>query len=164
MMRSVVFTFLSLCLICCGGDDDGPSYNFKNQDLSGEIDDESWTYADGYSELTTLEGNEYADITLVLEQTETGCDIGDLEGNYLFFYVPAEVGVHKLKPVDFSGSFEDNQTVTFLVNEDIPNNIIAQKGAIEVLSITETTITGRMDVRFDDDFFVNGNFEVSRCD
>ena len=164
-MRLTLFSFLSLCLICCGGDDDdGPSYNFKDQDLSGEIDDQAWTYADGFSELTTLEGNEYADISLVLDQAETSCDIASIEGNYLFFYVPAEVGVYKLKPVDFSGSFEDNQTVTFLVNEDVPNNVIAQKGAIEVLSITETKITGRMDVRFDDEFFVNGNFEVDRCD
>lgn len=161
MMRLTLIALLSLCLFCCGGDDEGsPKYSFKDQTLSGKIDNIGWIYGDGYS---SIDGD-YADITLVTDQIEDeGCNIWDIEGNYIFFYVPATVGVHPLKKLDLSGSLEDNQTVTLLVNEDIPVNIIAQKGAIEILTISETQITGRIDARFDDESFVNGNFTVTIC-
>lgn len=77
----------------------------------------------------------------------------------MFFTVPNEVGLYKLS-FDL-GSFS-GQTVT-LFDQQTVLNTIATTGAIEILTITDTEVTGRVDARADKDNFVNGNFTVSFC-
>lgn len=156
MIRSAFVLLMTSVLFSCGGDDDDKKYSFKDRDLSGKIGGSPWAYADGYSDISS--GT--ASITLTLAQDEEGCSIGFAEGNQVFFDVPAETGLYLLK-FDLSGS-TDNQTVTLLEIDGFVNNI-ATEGAIEILSITETTITGRIDAHIDGDNTVNGNFAVTIC-
>lgn len=151
---------LSLVLLLACGDDEDPksSYSFKDQDVSGEIEGDSWTYADGYVEESEFDGEEVLDITLTLEQDGSVCDIFT-EGDRVFFFVPKAVGVYKLS---FDLNSFDGQTVT-LFDEEETLNTIATEGAIEILSISETEVTGRIDARSDGNNHVNGNFTVSFC-
>lgn len=155
------FVFVALLMLACSDDDAEKSgYAFKDQDLSGKIEGESWTYADGFAETSIFEDEEILNIDLFLAQANPACEVEQREGDAVFFFVPNAVGVYHLS-FDL-GSF-DGQVVTLLDDVDIPFNTIATKGAIEILTITDTEVTGRIDARADGDNYVNGNFRVSFC-
>jgi hypothetical protein len=157
MKRAVLFLMASLIGFSCKDDEDAkPKYEFKDQDLSGKIENVAWTYEEGTADAN---GNTLS-IDLFLDQVDPVCELfGFPEGNQVFFTVPNQVGVYELK-FDFSGS--DNQTVTLFVPEEVLN-IICSKGAIEILSISDTEVTGRIDARSDENNYINGNFTVVIC-
>jgi hypothetical protein len=146
---------VALGLTACGGDDDNsPSYKFKDQNAQGKINNTAFAYADGFADVDDEEIN----VTLTLEQSGDICS-NMPEGNTVFFTVDNELKVSKLY---FNlGTFE-GQTVTLFQDEGTLN-VIATKGAVEILSVTETEVTGRLDARADSDSFINGNFTVQRC-
>lgn len=161
--RSIFYTLLfsstALLMSCSDDDEKGPSYSFKNQDLQGKIEGGSWTYADGYVETTTLEGVESLSVNLMLTQVDGACETFSVEGDQVLFTVPNEVGVYKLN-FDL-GSFSGQ--VVNLFDTETTLNTFATKGAIEILTVTDTEVTGRIDARADKDNYVNGNFTVSFC-
>jgi len=158
-LYALFFSLTALVASCSDDDEKGPSYSFKNQDLQGEIEGDNWTYADGYVETTTLEGVESLSVNLMLTQADGACETFSVEGDQVFFTVPNEVGVYKLK---FDLSTFSGQTVTLFDTETVLNTI-ATEGAIEILTITDTEVTGRVDARYDKTNYVNGNFTVSFC-
>ena len=79
-----------------------------------------------------------------------------------FFSVPNEVGIYKLKLNLNCFTCADNFTVT-LFEKDGSMNFIATDGAVEILTISDTQVSGRIDARYDGNTFVNGNFTVSIC-
>ncbi|HYF69294.1 MAG TPA: hypothetical protein VD884_14215 [Ohtaekwangia sp.] len=138
-------------LISCNKDDDaGPSYNFKDQLLSGKIDNETFVHGDGFFD---NDDEETVRIVLTVAQAHDLCEVIQ-EGNEVFFYIDKEEKLTKLG---------DNQTITLLKDGSPPYNIFATSGAIEITSITETSISGRIDARVDNESFVNGNFTVYSC-
>lgn len=153
----------------CGKDDDfgkdddsGPSYDFKDQNLQGTIDGFPFTYGEGTVELNTRDGEDvlFFDLYNSSEEITDICDFFGF-GNEVsvFFTIPAEVGLYELS-LDLS-SFS-GQTVT-LFNPDGAVNSIASTGAVEILTITETEVTGRMDATLDGNNTVNGNFTAVFC-
>jgi hypothetical protein len=158
--KSIFLLLAGLAFSCGGDEDEGYDYNVLDRDAAGEIDHEAWVYGDGYAEVIDFGDGEELSIDLVLEQLQDGCDISILEGNSVFFYAPNEEGLYKLK-LDLNNP-EGNRTVT-LWKEDGSVNYIATEGAVEILSITPTQVTGRLDVKVDNDTFVNGNFTISLC-
>lgn len=156
-----VYPVLVLTLLLGCSDDDAKkngAYSFKDQDLSGEIEGYSWTYADGLVNESTFDDEEVLDITLTLGQAGSICESFP-EGDRVIFFVPNTVGLYKLS---FDLTSFDGQVVT-LFDDEQTLNTIATKGAIEIISISETTVTGRIDARADGDNYVNGNFAVSFC-
>lgn len=161
MLRSGIKTLVFAALLfvfSCGEDDEKKAYSFKDQELSGEIAGDSWTYADGYVEEGTFDDEAILDVSLFLAQDEPACETFGIEGDEVFFMIPNAVGLYKLS---LNSNFE-GRTVTLLDREDF-TNIIVTEGAVEILTITSTGITGRIDARFDGNNYVNGNFEVSFC-
>lgn len=141
-------------LISCSKDDDtGASYNFKDQLLSGKIENETFVHGDGFFD---NDDDETVRIVLTVAQDQDLCEVIQ-EGNEVFFYIDKEEKLTKLG---------NNQTITLLKDNpqpDPPLNIFVTTGAIEITSITETSISGRIDARFDNENFVNGNFIVYSC-
>ena len=157
----LTFGIFLIIIVSCG--DDEPDYKFKNRDASGKIENEAWAYADGYSDLIDDylgSGETYIDITLVLAQSGTGCGITTFDGDRVFFAIPAEVGLYKLH-LSLNNIF-DGQTVTLFDDETGMNNI-SSEGAVEIISISEDEVIGRMDARFDKQNFINGNFTIPIC-
>jgi hypothetical protein len=146
-------------LVSCSDDEKTSSYSFKDQDLKGKIGNVAWTFEDGFVEVETIEGELMLDFRMFQDQDEDACDVLFAEGNEVFFDVPNEVGLYKLHLNLNTG---EGQTVTLFEDEGFMNNI-ATDGAVEILTITETEVTGRMDVRFNKKNFVNGNFTIFFC-
>ena len=155
----IQLVLLSAFALSCGDDDDeGNSYSFKDQELSGEIAGDSWTYADGFVEESTFDDESVLDISLFLAQDVPACETFGIEGDEVFFVIPNAVGLYKLSvSLNLQG-----RTVTLLDKDDF-TNYIAGEGAIEILAITETHVIGRIDARYDGNNHVNGDFMVSFC-
>ncbi len=156
---SLLILSITAVLFSCGGDDEKPSHNFKNQTLSGKIANTPWAYGDGYAEIYGTGDDSEIYIDMFKDVDGEGC--GSIpEGNQVFFYVPNKVGVYKLK-FDLN-NLEASQTITLFEDEGVMNSIAAE-GVIEITAITETTISGRIDAKVDAENNVNGNFTVNIC-
>lgn len=150
---------LSLLFASCSKDDPKPAYNFEDHDLSGKIENESWSYGDGYADITGEGEGARLHVTLLLELEGEGCDIMP-DGDMVIFSLPKQIGLHILK-LDFD-NLENSQTVT-LFDDEQTLNTIATQGAIEITSVSDLEVTGRIDARADDGNYVNGNFSISLC-
>lgn len=163
-MRRIFWTLVNAIALCllfasCSSDTEAPAYNFTDQPLAGMIEGVSWTYADGYADITGEGENAKLHVTLALPSEGTGCDIL-VDGDRVMFSFPKYAGLHILK-LDFN-DVEGSRTVTLFDDEETMN-VIATQGAVEITSITDTEVKGRIDARAYDDNFVNGNFTVPIC-
>ncbi|MEP5613312.1 MAG: hypothetical protein ABJP45_13755 [Cyclobacteriaceae bacterium] len=159
---TLLLSFSLLFLMSCSKDDesDGPSYDFVNQNAQGTIDGISFTFAAGTAEKSNDGEDLSVDFYDITEELTDVCDFFGLgESVTVFFTIPNAVGLYELS---FDLSSFDGRTVT-LFNPDTFLNIISSEGAVEILSITETQVTGRIDARADDSF-VNGNFTLEICE
>jgi hypothetical protein len=148
---------LAILTMGCDKDDPKPAYEFKNQTATGEIEGESWVFVEGKAE----DAGENLSFDLMLDQAEAPCDIfGFPEGDVVFFTIPNAVGLYKLK-FSLSGGTDILTATLFDVEGTL--NVVATEGAIEILSITDTQVTGRLDIRSDEDNYINGNFTVTLC-
>jgi hypothetical protein len=146
---------VAIAFTSCGGDDDeSPSFKFKDQDAQGKINNIAFAYADGFADVDTDEIR----VTLTLEQPEDICNSMPV-GNTVTFHVDNEV---KLSKLFLNLNTWEGQTVT-LYQEDGNGSFIATEGAVEILTITDTEVTGRLDARLDSESFINGNFSAQRC-
>jgi hypothetical protein len=157
--RLILLVFATIAFSCgSDGGENGPGYEFIDQDAAGEIENEPWAYADGYASIN----DDMISIDLVLPQDEEGCDMGIPEGSSVFFNVPNAVDLYKLK-FNLSNPV-GNQTVTLYLEDGLNSvNYVATEGAIEILEITGSTVSGRIDARYDKNTYVNGNFTISIC-
>ena len=163
-MRRIFWTLINgigLCLLLasCSSEEEAPAYNFTDQELAGMIEGKDWSYGDGYADITGEGETSKLHVTLVLPSDGEGCDIL-ADGDRVMFSFPKYAGLHILK-MDFD-DIENSRTVTLFDDEETLN-VIATQGAVEITSITDTEVKGRIDARAYDDNFVNGNFTVPLC-
>jgi len=152
MKNILLASVLGSLLAACGGGGSPPE--FIDQTAQGEIDGVPWVIGDGFA---SVDSDGSMSIDLVLPQTETGCDIFVASGDEVIFSVPtADPALYQLE-ASLTG-----QTVTLFADATV-NNFIATSGQIEIQTVTETTVTGRIAAEFDSSTYVNGNFEIPRC-
>ncbi len=159
----LLFSISLLTSISCSSDeDDGPSYDFVNQNAQGTIDGISFNFGEGTAEESLIDASELS--IKLYDNSEDFTDVCDFLGFgdfvSVFFSIPNAVGIYELN-FNLDGS-EDARTVT-LFNPAETLNIIATEGAVEILSISDTEVTGRLDVRALEGNAVNGNFTVVIC-
>jgi hypothetical protein len=160
-MRTSSLLIISMAILfSCKDEDEKPSHSFKNQNLSGKIGNSSWTFSDGYADVYGLEEESQVSVDLFQEAEDgEGC-CALAKGNEVLFTLPNKVGLYMLK---FELNDFENSVVVNLFEEDGYVNNLASTGAVEILSISETQVSGRIDARIDDESFVNGNFTVNIC-
>jgi len=161
---TLLLSFSILFIVSCSKDDEAGSggYEFKNQNAQGTIDGISFSFGEG-----TAEDSFFNDGELSIDLFDDSEDITDICDSFsfgdfvrVFFDVPNAVGVYELS---FSLTDAENGRTVTLFNPANTLNIIATEGAVEILSITDTEVSGRLDVRGGDDDSVNGNFTVTIC-
>ena len=166
LLLSILSLSFFLTTTSCDEDDPGSSFEFIDQNLQGTIDGLPYTFGEGTADAVNIDGeNELSFDLLDADENFTAvCDLfGFGDEVSILFSTPNEVGLYELF---FDLSSFDGQTVTLLNPNGeggVPNNIIASTGAVEILTITDSEVTGRIDARFDGDNTVNGNFTVIFC-
>ena len=128
---------------------------FLDQDVSGQIGGEDWTYLSGRASLD--QDGEYS-VSLFSEDTDTPCIHAGFDENKIICDLPDEVASFQLG----LGSL----TVTLVEDrgDEAPMNYIAATGTVEILEIGDTELVGRMDIEADDENWVNGNFTLPLCE
>jgi hypothetical protein len=160
-MQNILSVAVIVFFISCNSSDDAVSVEvegFKDQNLQGSIDGISWQAASGRAKTNSFSGDKYW-INIIDKTLADPCSEFNFEGDRVFFSVPMEVGLY---PIEISSNADDRQTVTlFKSSESL--NIIATVGAVEVLTLTDDFMTGRIDAVGGLGSFVNGNFSVPIC-
>jgi hypothetical protein len=146
----VAFTF------SCGDDDGKKEYSFKDQHVQGELFEGSWEYADG----SVNEGEHMLGVTLYPAHDEVLCSGTVNTQTMVGFPIPNEVGLYKLKS---DPNFPGLIVLFTYFDSEGPITLYVEEGAVEILTITETEVTGRIDAHKDDNNHINGNFVVLFC-
>jgi hypothetical protein len=158
---------------CKKNDDDvvpGSSYkvNYKNQPLQGKINGEAWTYVLGEVNSYQWTAPDYSHSFNITDTTDsdTCYAYSNKRSKIIFGFEDQNQWLtkvnHKLK-FDFTA---DSKTVTMVYYENGgPVNNIAAEGAYEILSVDTATrlVTGRMDIKIDNNNYANGNFTLKYC-
>lgn len=170
-MLSLIMIVLVVVVSCKKDDDDDDNnnnnnnntYSFLNQDLQGMIDGNAWTYTAGTFENSYWDSLEF-DIDLFdttgANITGSICDVFSSSFDYkVMFSCPMQVGLYEL-----NFDWTSGQTITLVDwTADPVNNIICSEGAIEIVSVNDSVLTGKIDARFDAASYINGNFTVTFC-
>lgn len=161
LKSKALFLCIAILSFGCGDDDtDSPSYDFKDQVAQGSINGQSWTFVSGRASIS----DEKLSIDLAADSDAVPCETFSFAGLKIFFTVDNKVALTELF---FDLENFEGKTATFFDPDDgeFGLNIIAVEGAIEILSITDNEVKGRIDVRdgHDNTSSVNGNFTVEIC-
>lgn len=165
MLCAALLSMLSFS--ACGGDDDGDdpepdncAPEFATAVATGSFMGAAFTIVEGTAVEDFADENNYR-FTLYGE-TVTGdpCDNFNFDKPKLsiIFSVPKDVGVHNLGLGAGNSVTFNDATVTNEVNADV-----ATCGAVEIISVSATEISGRIDAFFSAASDLNGTFTVTLC-
>jgi hypothetical protein len=155
-MKNLFVLAISIAVLsftsCEKDEDEGSSYAFVEQNLQGKIGGESWEHQSGRSKADFFD-NFFNDLRETADSNICSSS-NSAQGNFILFGGEPTVGLFEL------GS---SKTVTFVVGSG--NNLVATEGAYEILTVDTVgdIVTGRMDVTYDGDNSVNGNFSITYC-
>ncbi|AXG73305.1 hypothetical protein DVK85_03295 [Flavobacterium arcticum] len=156
-MKKIIYClFLTAALItsCSSSDDfevttpDG----FATTPVSGVIYDESFVIGGGTSRAIELNGT--SSLYIYLDANVIGCD-SEVESP-IWISVPATVGTYSRSQGEMTLQFRD------VNSDDFEGSLDAE---IEIISITETTVKGKVKATgfYEDENNINGTFEVIYC-
>ena len=139
-----------------------PTFAFKDQMMSGKIDDVTWTKQDGIAEANTVGQASVLNFAFFITQPGgSACQVAfPIKGAHVSFLV---VGVKGLYAITDPDPYKSNGAPSVTITTADGSTLIAKRGAVEILGISNTTVSGRIDAYADDQNFVNGNFEVLIC-
>ena len=157
---------LSIAFLNSCSSDESPStsYTFKDQILQGKINSEEWVFKSGYAEDSSFETGKLSINLYAVDNTDP-CDTSfyyksDYKAKIMFSF-PKEVVKRDLK-FNMSDS-TTSQTFTMFTVKDNMNTIVTE-GAIELTSISDTEVKGKLVGKHrDDNYYVNGNFTAKFC-
>lgn len=157
-LKQNTFLLLSLALLISCGGESGPSYDFKDQNLQGQVNGKDWSMNSGSASMETQNSNEYI-INLSDVIITDPCAILNFDSNQMLFNIPNKIGLYELNLDSETGeglsvSFidGDSETITFFVD-----------GVVELLSITDDQVMGRIDINEGSGNSLNGNFTATLC-
>ena len=128
---------------------------YLDQDASGQIGGEDWTYRSGRARLD--QDGEYS-ISLFGEESDTPCTYAAFDEDKIIFDLPDEVGSFQLGLGTFTVTLVEDR------GDEAPMNYIATSGTVETLELSDTELGGRMLVEADEANWMNGNFSLPICE
>jgi hypothetical protein len=136
-----------------GGNGSASPIVISSQPLSGKIGGQSWSL--GTAESDSFLSTSEAWFVNMYSETFTACatDSAAPSSNRLIANVPTTLGSHDLSL---------GLNATFYVAAD-DQNLVAIRGRIQIDSISATTVTGGLNVAYDDANSLDGQFLASIC-
>jgi hypothetical protein len=159
MKQITLYVFLFFVIIYGCSKDTEKKYNFKNQNLSGKINGATWTQKSGLAQFEAYYTDSTISFNMFNASTANICQLFP-ETNEIFFSLPKQTGLYL---INWNPENPQMGVSLTMYCTDNHTNYIATSGAIEILSISQTEITGRIDAYNDDFNYVNGNFTVPVC-
>ncbi len=159
--------FSTLSFTACGGDDgDDPEPEdtcvpeFASAVATGSFMGTAYTIVEGTAEEDFADANNYRFNLYGEAVMGDPCDGFNFDKPKLsiIFSIPKEVGVYNLGVAAGNTVTFNDATVVNEVNADI-----ATCGGVEILSVTATEITGRIDAFANSTSDLNGTFTVALC-
>ena len=133
-----------------------PPHKFLNRPLSGKIDSEDYVFVSG-SKVIPIVSPSQSSFYLTNVAT-TGKDTCD---QYGYGDMMAQFGLYGAIETKVYGIGVGTNNPCTLFGTD--SAFTKPRGAVEILTISNKTITGRIDAMVDSNTYVNGNFSVSVC-
>jgi len=153
LSKCLSWGLIVLIAASCGDDDGGnqPAYNFEDQPLQGQIMGKDFILGESVFE---IDEDDYLSISLFNEDRDVALPCAISNDPDIELYMPMKVGIHIFNELNIEPLVYFPEAVEF------PD---FAKGAVEILSITDTEITGRVDVTTPEGSSVNGNFKAAVC-
>jgi len=134
----------------CGGGNEGGSATIAATPLSGKIGGQSWSLGTAETDII-LSSSTHFDVSLYSD-TFTARNGSSSTYTYLNLGMPATPG-------DYAITLQGDATANFVVGDT--QNLIPSSGHLMIDTITSTTITGGINVSFNSDNAVDGQFTVT---
>lgn len=181
LLKSSLLTIISisatLFISSCGKDDTEFSSDFLEQNLQGRIDNISFEFGEGTARHSTLSDDR---LTFHLyDINESPSEICEFSFGWenvfpaIQFIIPNSIGVFNLdlnNNTDDYLLFHHNKVGAGPNGEDVSTSIVATEASVEIISISESEITGKLVGEFNSELnteigetTVNGNFTVEFC-
>lgn len=128
-----------------------PAYNFLNQTAAGKINAVPWTFIGGTARQDYFEQSKMR----IQMYSDTAYCFGAPFTDGVIVTLPKSTGLYL---------FTSSQTGT-IYQYPGTNLGVYEKGAIEILTYdtVQGIVTGRIDIKYDNDNYVNGNFSLIYC-
>ena len=149
---AVVFLVLGSAVGCGSSGGDGGNASIAATPLAGKIGGQSWSLGTGETD-SFLSTSTHFDVSLYSD-TFTACSGSSSVDTYLSLGMPATPG-------DYAISLQGEATANFVVGGS--QNLIASSGHLVIDAVTSTTITGGINVSFDGNNAVDGQFTAAIC-
>jgi hypothetical protein len=136
------------------GGDGGPGggVTISSQPLAGKIGGQPWTFVAGETDAFLSDATSF--FTTLYSSSFTACSFGRPTGeNEVLLQLPTTAGSYNLS-LGMNATLYDAASQT---------NWVATRGRVEVTAITATTITGGMNITYNADNTVDGQFSVTIC-
>jgi len=163
LILTILFSGLLVTSCSDDGDDDGngcPDVSFINQNLTGKFMGSDYTVVEG-----EVAEDPFDDTQLRFKlygEAVTGilCDNFNLDKpkESIIFSLPNAVGSYDLGVAEQLSLTFNDATIVNEVTADV-----ALCGTIEITAINSASVSGKMDVEFDTNSFLNGNFTATNC-
>jgi hypothetical protein len=150
--RLGVALLVLLGAVGCGSGSDGGTATIATTPLAGKIGGQSWSLGTGETDSFLSTATQF-DVS-IYSDTFTPCSGQSSQENYLSLGVPTAAG-------DYSINLQGPATAVFVVGGS--QNLVATSGHLVIDTVTSTTITGGINVSFNGDNAVDGQFTATIC-
>ncbi|MBI4647047.1 MAG: hypothetical protein HY738_10780 [Bacteroidia bacterium] len=157
-LYKIVFIILTLLILAsCKEKDENneqPVYNFKDQTLQGIIGGAAWNFKYGGFRTSAIDTSRYwIELYGQLETDASPCLNNKGYDDLVLMSLPKQIGLYELGNL---------QVTLYETGNNINKSVYS--GAVEILSVENNIMTGRIDAYLNDDYLVNGNFSANKCD
>ncbi len=144
---------LLLFAVGCGvGGDGGGGATMSSQTLAGKIGGQTWTFETGET-MAALSTSEQLWVDLYADRFEDCVPLG----------APANADMVTMMMPRVPGSYDLGINLNTLYTSRTGANYVATSGRLVIDSVTATTITGAMNITYNGDNTVNGQFQATIC-
>jgi hypothetical protein len=137
---------------CGSSGSDGGTAAIAMSTLAGKIGGQSWALGTGETD-SFLSTSTVFDVS-IYSDSFTACTGQSSQENYLSLMVPTAAG-------DYAINLQGPATAVFVVGGS--TNLVASSGHLVVDSVTSTTVTGGINVSYNGDNSVDGQFTATVC-
>ncbi len=163
LLTLICLSLILLSIYSCKKDSDTTNNTNTNTttdtdpNLHGKILSSAWVYNSGTA------SNDYSDsthmyLTLYADTFADPCNSSNNIYNSAYFSILKKVGTYSI-----GGSFDSDIWMVIFTDPNWSSFVDISSGTVKITSIDSSSISGYIDVTFDANNYIKGNFTVNAC-